>query len=671
MTIRSNNFIVNLSTTENPTNYKVSVTNGDFSNACAPITFTVNTTNVPIGTNLYWYITTTSNVKTYDFISNSFSGYATIGGYGPCNGVNTIPLNVNAAVLCRTTAGPKTFTFNVLNLSNTLPAAASANASLPDLPYPPTNIIATAFSTTGANIKFTAPLCNGGAKILYYTATANVGGYSNTIYGSGNGIIAIDGLPSGNTYTFVVQSHNSAGYSANSASSNPVTLLTVPDPPSSASLSFLGMANLKITYTAPGYNGGSNILYYTARSGCGALTGVHCGPYSNSIIINGIVPNRNYIFTVTAQNAIGASNATVAICTCTSSPVANLVAGGYIYDTPGTYTFHYPANVKYVSTVAIGGGAGGRTGGGGGGTLAYMNNIIKCPAHLTANIVVGTGGRATIFSNRSTPIVTAQCGGESSFSTVTYIAKAPGGRNPGPLGILYTTCCTPSYLTSLTTLPATLTYPAGANVTAAGHVGGQAGRPCIVCYYLGLQYGRAGGGGGAGGYTCGGGSPRSWRVCSYPGYGPDYIKFPDGYPGYGGSGGGGAGYDCSYNANIYAGTGGGGGAGVYGIPTGVSTAVAGGNIYIGGYVGGGRGGYGGCPGGCSRSTTIPVPRAGGSGGKYGGGGGGYENLNHAPLYMSGNGAGGVVRVVWPGNFRKFPSSNVALNSLYPDQTTAP
>jgi len=129
-----------------------------------------------------------------------------------------------------------------------------------------------------------------------------------------------------------------------------------------------------------------------------------------------------------------------------------------------------------------------------------------------------------------------------------------------------------------------------------------------------------------------------------------------------GSGGGAGGYSGtgggSYTSAGQAGSGGGGGAG--GAPTGVYGAGGGGgvNIFGQGCSGGsqsapcgGKPGSSGVYGGRGLYGCCCGPYAiGGYGGIFGGGGGGYNDGNC--------GGSGVVRIIWPGSSRTFPSTNV-------------
>lgn len=217
MAFTSNNFILNLSTAEIPTSYSVSVCNAYLTTNTSPLIFTVTTNNVPIGTNLYWYLSnTSSNVNTYNFTSNTLSGYAKINGAVPCLGTNTVTLGINQNVLCRANAGPKQFTFNLLGKSNTGPVV-TANASLPGIPYSPTINVAIACNTTNVNVYFTPPCNANNAVITNYNVTSHPCG---NVFSGNTSPILVTNLDSNTAYTFSVTATNYVGNSRQSNNSN-------------------------------------------------------------------------------------------------------------------------------------------------------------------------------------------------------------------------------------------------------------------------------------------------------------------------------------------------------------------------------------------------------------------------------------------------------------------
>jgi hypothetical protein len=280
--------------------------------------------------------------------------------------------------------------------------------------------------------------------------------------------------------------------------------------------------------------------------------------------------------------------------------------GAQLYDVPGTYCWVAPAGVTKISVVTIGAGypSGVGSGGSGGGGLNYGNNISVTPGNSYSLRV----GNATSF-----------CGtARRSCFNGSYIASGASGVNGG----------------------------------------------------AGLYAGGYGYGGGTAGYSGNGGSGGGFSAT--------------GQSGSGGAGGGAGGYwfvngSCvlvpcvTYGGNVLvpssaflSGTGGGGGVGVFGQ----GSSGAGGTLVSGTISYGGGGGSGGSGGGATSTEN------GGSGGGYGGGGGQAGYCLSNPQYQeyfccfpsviwgcggsgtSGNSGSGAVRIVWPGDTRQFPSTDV-------------
>lgn len=133
-------------------------------------------------------------------------------------------------------------------------------------PDAPTSVVATATSSTTANISFTAPVSDGGTQITSYTATSSPGGITGTIEQEGSGTIPMTGLTPGTTYTFTVKATNSAGDSLPSIASNSITPLGAPTAPTSVVATATGKRSATVSFAAPSSNGGSAVTSYTATS---------------------------------------------------------------------------------------------------------------------------------------------------------------------------------------------------------------------------------------------------------------------------------------------------------------------------------------------------------------------------------------------------------------------
>jgi len=274
---------------------------------------------------------------------------------------------------------------------------------------------------------------------------------------------------------------------------------------------------------------------------------------------------------------------------------------GYTSTSPQTYTWVAPPGITSVNVLCIGGGGPGGSAqngytGGGAGGGLGYLNNITVIPGNGYTVQVGNGG----YPYSNPPID----GGTSFFisaPTVSGVGGTKGGFIAGGTGGGYT--------------------GTGGGTGGNGGAGGGNGSPVPSNTLWG-------GGGGAAGYSGNGGK------------GGEYYA-NNATAGSGGGGGGGGGGNSPSN---YDSAGGGGGVGIYG--QGANGAAG---TYTSGFPGGGGGGgSGGTSGTTGQSSTY-----GGGGGNYGGGGTSAYN-------GYGNGAGGVVRIIWqgttPGTPRTFPGA---------------
>jgi len=291
------------------------------------------------------------------------------------------------------------------------------------------------------------------------------------------------------------------------------------------------------------------------------------------------------------------------------------------FTTPGSYTWVAPPDVTSVSVVAIGGGGGGSasvTGSddnewsaGGGGGLGYKNNISVTPGQ-SYTVVVGYGGTGAPNGPQTTAEGKGGQGGDSYFIDTSTV-KGGGAGDQGVGGNF---------------------VGDNQNVGNSSQYNGRNGG-------YGWQSIGSGGSGAAGYSGIGAGDGRGGTAASG-----------------GGSGKGNVGGQSPAGDPYTYGPSGGGGTGIYGEG---ATGSNGNNNTIGGTTGGGVGGSGGEDGvdgktqGADGFPTAGSPnRQGQDGGKYGGGGGYAMYLNFSA--RGGDGAGGAVRIIWPGTIRQFPTT---------------
>lgn len=351
-----------------------------------------------------------------------------------------------------------------------------------------------------------------------------------------------------------------------------------------------------VPFTAP-FNGNQPITSYTLTVVSTGATFVLNQSNSGTFNVTGLMPKNSYTFTVYATNSVGNSS------TATSNPITtpNSPPGQITFTTIGTTTWTVPEGVFYISMLTIGGGGAGAQqddsqhggGGGGGGGLAYVNTYATTPGTVLS-VVVGKGG--TPFGSQPS----AGDGGTSSVSDASVIQLSGGGGGGG--GYASTNGGSGGIGFAKST----------AGTSRAAYSGGIGGNQTSV------SPGGFGSGGGAAGYAGIGGNGFS-------------------------NGGGGA----------VAGAGGGGGGGGY-VNT-ASKVLSGGGVGIlgqgsngasGGTDTAGGGGSGGSTGGTTNSGT---------GGLYGGGGGGIK-ASATPPGTGSAGGQGVVRIIWPGDDRYYPTT---------------
>ena len=167
---------------------------------------------------------------------------------------------------------------------------------------------------TATNVGTNQPYDNGSATVAFtpdptyaatsFTVTSSPGGFTGT---GTTSPVTVSGLSSNTAYTFTVVATNAVGSSPASASSNSVTITTVPATPADPVAT--GQVNQdSVTWSAPSADGGSPITGYTLISSDGPT-------YDAGTATSYTVPetaNTSQSYTVIARNANGNSLASAA-----------------------------------------------------------------------------------------------------------------------------------------------------------------------------------------------------------------------------------------------------------------------------------------------------------------------------------------------------------------------
>ena len=170
------------------------------------------------------------------------------------------------------------------------------------VPGVPVGLAATA-GNGQATLNWTAPSSTGGAAIDYYIVYQNgvdVKQVSSTSY-------SVAGLTNGQSYSFTVAAHNSAGLGAQTSSVGSVPI-TVPGV-STGLAAIAGNGQATLNWTAPSSNGGAAIDYYIICQNGVDVKHVT----STSCLITGLTNGQSYSFAVAAHNSAGTGSQTSAV----------------------------------------------------------------------------------------------------------------------------------------------------------------------------------------------------------------------------------------------------------------------------------------------------------------------------------------------------------------------
>ena len=184
-------------------------------------------------------------------------------------------------------------------------SAPSANVTPATEPDAPTGLSATV-DDQRVDLIWTAPLSNGGARILRYEYDLDNSGTWTSTGGTATST-TVRNLTNGQSYTFRVRAVNrvGAGLESFSESATPTATLAAPDTPTGLSAT-PGNQRVMLRWVQP--SGGATLTHYEYELD-GSDTWTSTGSPAPSYTVMGLTNGQSYSFRVRAVNSAGASTA--------------------------------------------------------------------------------------------------------------------------------------------------------------------------------------------------------------------------------------------------------------------------------------------------------------------------------------------------------------------------
>ena len=189
----------------------------------------ITTPNVPESPIIGTATLTSATTANVTFTAPSSNGGSIINGYtataSPDGATGTVNQSGSGSITITGLAPGNTYVFWVTatnGVGTSLQSADSNSVTTPNVPNPPTAVVATRTSDSSVTVTFDAPTNNGGSPITSYTVKVVESDIFGTVSQPGDRSAVITELSLGTPYSFYVTATNAVGESVNSENSNAV-----------------------------------------------------------------------------------------------------------------------------------------------------------------------------------------------------------------------------------------------------------------------------------------------------------------------------------------------------------------------------------------------------------------------------------------------------------------
>ena len=268
----------------------------------------------------------TTLTLTWNAPGGTLTGYALRYSTSPDpSGATPVSVDASATSFNVTGLTPNTtyyFQISALNGSGSSLASNVLQVStLPNPPAAPTNLTATAITTTGLTLTWTPPAGPISSYVLQYSTDDTFTTIFTQLPPAGNATSAvITGLTANTTYFFRLKAINAGGESPFAATTG---ISTLPGAPTALTASAITQTTLTLSWTAPtGTVTGYELQRAIDAGFTVGLTSIPVTGTPTTVDVTGLTANTAYFFRLRALNASGASSYTAAQATTLPNPPA-------------------------------------------------------------------------------------------------------------------------------------------------------------------------------------------------------------------------------------------------------------------------------------------------------------------------------------------------------------